>query len=177
MAALLAITLAIAWVTGDRQVRRAVELLVQAIDRADRDQGRALLADLPMPELYRAAVTVMMRLVFLLSAEERGLLPLDEELYSAYDAVSTLHGQLRAVAQAQVRDMERRRPEGRTEQPLQRREPGGKKLLSHALLVSLALVLHGLVRLSLEPLHRPLVVGEPRVLTEQGRRNLRDGGA
>ena len=54
------------------QVRRAVEVLIQAIDRADQDRGRTLLAGLSEQELYEAALTVMMRLVFLFSAEERG---------------------------------------------------------------------------------------------------------
>ncbi|MBX3000928.1 MAG: hypothetical protein KF893_20570 [Caldilineaceae bacterium] len=80
------------------QVRHAVELLVQALDGADQESGRALLAEVSLPELYRSAVTVMMRLVFLLGAEERGLLPLDDDLYSQHYAVSTLQGQLRAVA-------------------------------------------------------------------------------
>src|SRR5690606_20642406 len=61
-----------------RQVRHALELLVQAIDRADRDAHGTILADVTMPQLYEAAVTVMMRLVFLFSAEERGLLPLED---------------------------------------------------------------------------------------------------
>ena len=69
-----------------KQVRHAVELLVQAIDRNDQERHGALLADVPLPDLYEAAVTVMMRLVFLLSAEERGLLPADDELYSQFYA-------------------------------------------------------------------------------------------
>ncbi|EWM12055.1 DNA methyltransferase [Kutzneria sp. 744] len=57
------------------QVRRAVELMVQALSEA------ALAADGldPLPakraDVYEAAVTVMMRVVFLLFAEERNLLP------------------------------------------------------------------------------------------------------
>ncbi len=57
------------------QVRRAVELLVQALSEA------ALSAGTPDPlpanrgVVYEAAVTVMMRVVFLLFAEERNLLP------------------------------------------------------------------------------------------------------
>ena len=60
------------------QVRRAVELLVQAMSEvavAAADRG----APDPLPtkrsEVYEAAVTVMMRVVFLLFAEERSLLP------------------------------------------------------------------------------------------------------
>jgi hypothetical protein len=84
--------------TLGNQVRDAVELLVQALDHADQDAGRALLQDVELPRLYRSSVTVMMRLVFLLSAEERGLLPLEDDLYSQHYAVSTLQGQLRAAA-------------------------------------------------------------------------------
>lgn len=78
------------------QVRRAVEVLVQAIDRADQDRNRELLHDIREKELYEAALTIMMRLVFLLAAEERGLLLLGDPLYEANYAVSTLRMQLRA---------------------------------------------------------------------------------
>ena len=77
------------------QVRRAVEVLIQALDKADQDRDRELLRDVREPELYEAALTVMMRLVFLLSAEERGLLLLGDERYEANYAVSTLRMQLR----------------------------------------------------------------------------------
>jgi hypothetical protein len=60
------------------QVRRAIELLVQALSEAALDARRRGEPD-PLPanraEVYEAAVTVMMRVVFLLFAEERGLLP------------------------------------------------------------------------------------------------------
>ena len=72
------------------QVRRAVELLVAAIGRADvaaRERGEPGLADVDAHDVYRGAVSVMMRVVFLLFAEERGLLPADNELYAqAYSA-------------------------------------------------------------------------------------------
>jgi hypothetical protein len=80
------------------QVRQAVEMLVQTIDRLDKDTGRTLLRDTPEPVLYEAALTVMMRLVFLFCAEERGLLRLGDELYDQYYAVSTLRGMLREAA-------------------------------------------------------------------------------
>jgi type I restriction-modification system DNA methylase subunit len=60
------------------QVRRAVELLVQAMSEAAvAAKDRGVLDPLPAKrsEVYEAAVTVMMRVVFLLFAEERGLLP------------------------------------------------------------------------------------------------------
>ena len=80
---------------GD-QVRRAVEVLVQALDRADQDRNRELLRDEKPQELYEAGLTVMMRLVFLLAAEERGLLLLGEPRYDSFYAASTLRMQLRA---------------------------------------------------------------------------------
>lgn len=81
------------------QVRRAVEVLIQALDRADQDRDRELLRDVKEPELYEAALTLMMRLVFLLAAEERGLLLLGDERYEANYAISTLRMQLRTESE------------------------------------------------------------------------------
>jgi hypothetical protein len=87
-------------VTGKlgQQVRQAVELLVGAISRADRERQGELLADIEPQQVYEAAVSVLMRCVFLLFAEERGLLPLGDDLYDESLAVSTLLDQLREVA-------------------------------------------------------------------------------
>lgn len=91
------------------QVRKAVEVLVQSLDRIDQDRQRTLLAGLPETALYQAALTVMMRLVFLFSAEERGLLLLGDPLYDQFYAVSTLRSQLRELAdQAGEELLERR---------------------------------------------------------------------
>jgi len=81
------------------QVRRAVEVLIQSLDKADQDRNRELLHDVKEPELYEAALTVMMRLVFLLSAEERGLLLMGDECYEANYALSTLRMQLRTESE------------------------------------------------------------------------------
>ena len=54
------------------QVRTAVEVLIQGLDKADEDRNRELLRDVKPAELYEAGLTVMMRLVFILCAEERG---------------------------------------------------------------------------------------------------------
>lgn len=78
------------------QVRRAVEVLIQSLDKTNQDRDRELLRGVKEAELYEAALTVMMRLVFLLSAEERGLLLLGDERYEANYALSTLRMQLRA---------------------------------------------------------------------------------
>jgi len=67
-------------------------------DRANRDSGGALLKGVPEDKLYDAALTVMMRLVFLFCAEERHLLLLGDELYDKNYAVSTLREQLRVTA-------------------------------------------------------------------------------
>lgn len=77
------------------QVRRAVEVLIQALDKEDRERSRILLQGVEPTELYEAGLTIMMRLVFLLSAEERGLLLMGEEAYETNYAISTLRMQLR----------------------------------------------------------------------------------
>lgn len=80
------------------QVRHAVELLVATLDREDRERHGELLMDLESAEVYRGAVTVMMRLVFLFVAEERKLLPIDDPLYAETLAASGLRAQLQERA-------------------------------------------------------------------------------
>lgn len=80
------------------QVRKSVELLVGAISRANRERGSELLRGIDPHHVYEAACTVMMRLVFLLFAEERNLLPLGDPLYDRSYAVSTLRSILREDA-------------------------------------------------------------------------------
>ncbi|MFJ9173867.1 Eco57I restriction-modification methylase domain-containing protein [Streptomyces sp. NPDC102360] len=85
------------------QVRQAVELLVDAIGRAD---VRAVEHGAPgmhasgtsAGEVYRGAVAVMMRVVFLLFAEERGLLPADNEVYARSYSARFLRDELKARA-------------------------------------------------------------------------------
>lgn len=81
------------------QVQRAVEVLIQSLDRADQDRNRELLRDVTPAELYEAGLTVMMRLVFLLAAEERGLLLMGDECYEKNYAISTLRMQLRSESE------------------------------------------------------------------------------
>ena len=88
--------------TLGRQVRRSVELLVSALSDANRERHGELLGDATPEEIYRGAVTVMMRLVFLLTAEERELLLLGDETYDAHYAISTLLDQLEAEPDADV---------------------------------------------------------------------------
>jgi hypothetical protein len=83
------------------QVRQAVELLVAAIGRADtfqRQRGGFGLAHVDAAEIYRGAVSTMMRIIFLLFAEERGLLPADNELYAATYSAGRLCAELERQA-------------------------------------------------------------------------------
>ena len=91
------------------QVRKAVEVLVQALDRIDQDRNRTLLKGISEKKLYEAALTIMMRLVFLFSAEERGLLLLGDALYDQYYAVSTLREQLQQRADKEGEEILERR--------------------------------------------------------------------
>jgi hypothetical protein len=80
------------------QVSRAVEVLIQSIDRINHDHNGELLEGVEPEELYEAGLTLMMRLVFLLCAEERGLLLLGDQAYEANYALSTLRAKLREEA-------------------------------------------------------------------------------
>jgi len=86
--------------TLGRQVRRAVELFVAALDRADREDPRSLLKGTAEETIYEASLSLMMRLVFLLFAEEHDLLPLSNPVYRDYYAISTIHTRLREDADA-----------------------------------------------------------------------------
>jgi hypothetical protein len=82
------------------QSQAVVEMLVATLGRLDAqhqaERGTRLLpADVGPDEVYQAAVTVLMRMVFLLYAEERGLLPLDDDTYASAYAVNTLADSLR----------------------------------------------------------------------------------
>jgi len=82
-------------VTLGRQVRDAVELLLETLDRLDAESG--VLNGVSDDDLYDGVVTVMMRLVFLLFAEERRLLPSDDDIYVAAYSISRLVEQLEAA--------------------------------------------------------------------------------
>ena len=78
------------------QVRQAAELLVGELSRLDRETGGTLLGEVAPREVYRGTLTVMMRLVFLLYAEEQWLLPVSSDLYATAYSVTSLHHQLDA---------------------------------------------------------------------------------
>ncbi len=75
------------------QVRRAVELLIQSFSESAAEARRRGQPD-PLPvdthQIYEAAVTIMMRVVFLLFAEERGLLPTGELFEQGYGVAGEL---------------------------------------------------------------------------------------
>lgn len=77
-----------------RQVRAAVELLVGALDDLDEASNRQLLAGVTDDNFYDGVVTMMMRIVFLLFAEERRLLPSDDATYVESYSVGRLVEQL-----------------------------------------------------------------------------------
>ncbi len=88
------------------QVRQAVELLVDAIGRADatavQHGASGLRAEgVSAGEVYRAAVAVMMRVVFLLFAEERGMLPADNPVYARSYSARFLRDELKKRADAE----------------------------------------------------------------------------
>ena len=74
------------------QVRSAVELIVSDLSEALVDVGELLEGPLAAEpkEVYEAVVTVMMRAVFLLFAEERGLLPAESLYTGGYGLASVL---------------------------------------------------------------------------------------
>ncbi|HAS13531.1 MAG TPA: restriction endonuclease, partial [Acidimicrobiaceae bacterium] len=79
-------------------VRQSVELLVAAISRDHVASDGKVLADVAGTEVYESAVTVLMRLVFLLFAEERRLLPAEDPLWAESYSVLTLRDDLRQAA-------------------------------------------------------------------------------
>ena len=86
---------------ADREPRRgplhgvpiAIKDVLETAD-SPTEAGSRLLAGFDEKELYEGAVTTMMRLVFLLYAEEHKLMPVDDPVYAANYAVSTLLEQL-----------------------------------------------------------------------------------
>ena len=93
------------------QVREAVEEIIRCLDRIDQDEGRQLLEGVTEGELYEAALTVMMRLVFLFYAEENKLIPsqADDPIYLTHYAVTTIIDDLQETADQQGEEVLERR--------------------------------------------------------------------
>lgn len=84
--------------TMGEQVQRAIEVLVQSLDKADSSRKERFLDGITTGQLYEASLTVMMRLVFILCAEGRRLLPFGEAFYDENYAISTLRTSLQEEA-------------------------------------------------------------------------------
>ncbi len=85
-----------------RNVRRAVEQLVESMGRWDAREagvGRAGLSQIEPHQVYGGAVTMLMRLMFLFFAEERGLLPADNPIFAEGYSASTLCERLEVEAE------------------------------------------------------------------------------
>lgn len=82
------------------QVLHALYELLQGVQAANSARSGGLLRDVLQREpdtIYRALLTVLLRLVFLLYAEERGMLPQDEA-FLRYYSLTGLHDRLREDA-------------------------------------------------------------------------------
>ena len=79
------------------QVLAALRELLRGIEHADRIANGRILADLrrdSLQEVYVGLVTVLMRSVFVLFAEERRLLPMEHDLYAGCYSLTRLYAQL-----------------------------------------------------------------------------------
>lgn len=82
---------------GER-VREAVEILIQGHGEALKDLNKDQSADVDPPDIYRAACRVVMRLVVILFAEARDLLPRDNPVYHASYGLNGLMERLQSAA-------------------------------------------------------------------------------
>jgi hypothetical protein len=93
------------------QVFQALQILLRGFEAAAERDGRDLLDDALAREgdhLYKGLLAVLLRLVFVLYAEDRGLLPVDHPLYAEHLSVLSLFEQLQADQGAYPDSMARR---------------------------------------------------------------------
>lgn len=90
------------------QVEEALRILLAGFDAADRRVGGTLLREVSAEDLYDGLTTVLLRLVFLLYAEDRGLLPVDNEIYAESYALGSLAERLAAERVLYASAMDRR---------------------------------------------------------------------
>lgn len=79
------------------QILAALRELLTGFQQADRLVDGAVLSAYRnghLQEVYTGIVTVLMRLVFVLYAEEKGLLPMERDLYASSYSLTRLHAQL-----------------------------------------------------------------------------------
>ena len=79
------------------QVLSSLRELLRGFEHADRIADGKILSDYRrehLQEVYVGLVTALMRMVFILFAEERGLLPMENDLYASSYSLSHLYAQL-----------------------------------------------------------------------------------
>ncbi len=79
------------------QFLAALRELLRGFEHADQVSKGTILGEVRrehLQEVYVALVTVLMRMVFTVYAEERGLLPMENELYASSYSLTRLHAQL-----------------------------------------------------------------------------------
>ncbi len=79
------------------QVLAALRELLRGIDHADHESKGAVLAGLReerLQEVYTGLLTALMRMVFLLLAEDRSLLPMENDLYARNHSLAGLYDRL-----------------------------------------------------------------------------------
>jgi len=86
-------------------------MLVDAVGRADKETGGQVLAGVDADHVYQGAVTIVMRLVFLLAAEERKLLPGDDDIWIANYGIAGLADRLIDAAHSQGEEILARQAE------------------------------------------------------------------
>ncbi len=93
------------------QVFEALTVLLRGFEAAAERDGRTLLDEALAREndhLYQGLLTVLLRVVFVLFAEDRGLLPIDQTLYAKHYSLFALYDRLQADHGAFPDSMSRR---------------------------------------------------------------------
>ncbi|EKD68646.1 MAG: hypothetical protein ACD_47C00502G0003 [uncultured bacterium] len=76
--------------TLGEQVRNSVDKFIRIFDRCDQESKYSLLAEFKPEKVYEMSISAVMKLIFLLYAEEHGLLPYGDMLYDNSYSVHTL---------------------------------------------------------------------------------------
>ena len=93
------------------QVREALQILLEGFEAAGHRDGTAALREAMRQEgnyVYEGLLNVMLRLIFALYAEDRGLLPVEHPVYAKHLSVSGLYADLVADADAYGDTMDQR---------------------------------------------------------------------
>lgn len=90
----------------------AMRELLAGFENADQEAGGAILGDLGdsgrLEEVYTGLVTVLLRMVFVMFAEARGLLPVAPEAHARSEGLTDLHARLSEEQRREGRALERR---------------------------------------------------------------------